>query len=123
MKEVRLPRRAKYEKLNIQEENYGAKFVCRFLWADKNLAWKKYNLYSAFRRKKRSFSVCWDFPIAQMAKNLPECRRSGFNTWVRKILWRRKWQPTPVFLPGESHRQRSLVGYNPWSHKELDMIK
>ena len=34
--------------------------------------------------------------------------------------WRRKWQPTPVFLPGESHGQRILVGYNPWGHKELD---
>ena len=34
--------------------------------------------------------------------------------------WRRKWQPTPVFLPGESHGQRSLVGYSPWGHKELD---
>ena len=34
--------------------------------------------------------------------------------------WRRKWQPTPVFLPGESHGERSLVGYNPWGHKESD---
>ena len=39
---------------------------------------------------------------------------------VRKIPWRRKWQPTPVFLPGKSHGQRSLVGYSPWGHKELD---
>ena len=37
-------------------------------------------------------------------------RRYGFNPWVRKISWRRKWQSTPVFLPGESHGQRSLVG-------------
>ena len=36
---------------------------------------------------------------------------------------RRKWQPIPVFLPGESHGQRSLVGYSPWSHKELDMTE
>ena len=41
----------------------------------------------------------------------------GFNPWVRKISWRRKWQPTPVFLPGKSHGWRSLVGYSPWSHK------
>ena len=47
-------------------------------------------------------------------------RRHGFNPWVRKISWRRKWQPTPVFFPGKSHRQRSLVGYSPWGHKELD---
>ena len=37
------------------------------------------------------------------------------GAWVRKILWRRKWQPSSVFLPGESHGQRSLVGYSPWS--------
>ena len=39
---------------------------------------------------------------------------------VGKIPWRRKWQPTPVFLPGESHGRRNLVGYSPWGHKELD---
>ena len=36
-----------------------------------------------------------------------------FSPWVRKISWRRKWQPTPVFLPGKSHGQRSLAGYSP----------
>jgi len=40
-------------------------------------------------------------------------RRQGFDHWVGKILWRRTWQPTPVFLPGESHGQRSLEGYSP----------
>ena len=39
-----------------------------------------------------------------------QCRRPGFNPWVVKIPWRRKWKPTPVFLPGEFHGQRSLVG-------------
>ena len=48
------------------------------------------------------------------------CRRCEFDPWVRKIPWRRKWQPTPVFLPGESHGQRSLVGYGLWGGKELD---
>ena len=38
-----------------------------------------------------------------------------------KIPWRRKWQPTPVFLPGKSHGQRNLAGYSPWRHKESDM--
>ena len=47
-------------------------------------------------------------------------RRCMFDPWVRKIPWRRKWQPTPVFLPGESHGQRSLPGYSPWGHKESD---
>ena len=40
--------------------------------------------------------------------------RWGFDSWVRKISWRKNWQPTPVFLPGEPHGQRSLVGYSPW---------
>ena len=44
----------------------------------------------------------------------------GFHPWVRKVPWRRAWQPTPVFLPGESHGQRSLTGYSPWGHKESD---
>ena len=41
-----------------------------------------------------------------------QCRRPRFDPWVEKISWRRKWQPIPVFLPGESYRQRSLVGYS-----------
>ena len=48
------------------------------------------------------------------------CRRHGFDPWVRKIPWRKQWLPTPVFLPGESHGQRSLVDYSPWVRKELD---
>ena len=48
-----------------------------------------------------------------------QCRRCEFSPWVGKIRWRRAWQPTPVFLPGEFHGQRSLAGYNPWGHKEL----
>ena len=52
-----------------------------------------------------------------------QCGRPGFNPWVRQIPWRRKWQPTPVFLPGESHGRRSLVGYSPWGRKESDMTE
>ena len=48
------------------------------------------------------------------------CRRHRFDPRVGKILWRRARQPTPVFLPGESHGQRSLVGCSPWGHKESD---
>ena len=47
------------------------------------------------------------------------CRIHGFDPWVRKILWRRKWKPTPVRLPGECHRQKSLAGYTPWGHKRV----
>ena len=68
------------------------------------------------------------FTRAYQVKNLGkeptcQCRRSkrrGFDPWVGKIPWRRKWQPTPVFLPGKSHGQRSLADYNPWGHKESD---
>ena len=49
-----------------------------------------------------------------------KARRRGFSPWVRKILWRRKWLPTPVFLPGKSHRQRSLVGYSLWGYKTVE---
>ena len=49
-----------------------------------------------------------------------QCRR---RVGVGKIPWRRKWQPTPVFLPGKSHGQRSLVGYSPWGCKESDMTE
>ena len=45
---------------------------------------------------------------------------SACNPWVGKIPWRRKWQPTPILLPGKNHGQRSLVGYSPWGHKESD---
>ena len=46
-----------------------------------------------------------------------------FDPWGGKIPWRRAWQPTPVFLPGESHGQRSLEGYGPWGCKELDITE
>ena len=52
-----------------------------------------------------------------------QCGRPGFNPWVGKTPWRRAWQPTPVFLPGESHGQRRLVGYSPWGRKESDMTE
>ena len=52
-----------------------------------------------------------------------QCRRHRFDPQVRKIPWRWEWQPPPVFLPGESHGQRSLVGYGPWGCKELNMTE
>ena len=51
--------------------------------------------------------------VAQIVKNLLQCKRPGFDSWVGKIPWRRAWLPTPVFLAEESHGQRSLVGHNP----------
>ena len=52
-----------------------------------------------------------------------QCGKPGFNPWVRKVPWRRKWQPTPVFLPGEFHEQRSLAVYSSWDYKESDMTE
>ena len=59
------------------------------------------------------------FLVAQMVKRL-QCRRPGFDSWVRKIPWRRKWQSTPALLPGKFHGWRSLIGYSPWGRKESD---
>ena len=65
--------------------------------------------------------------MAQVVRNMHEeyrrLRRCGFHPWGRKIAWRRKWQPIPVFLPGKFHRQRNLEGYSPWGCKESDMIE
>ena len=61
-----------------------------------------------------------DFSGGSVVKN-PPAMQEMFKTLVpslgRKILWRRRWQPTPVFLPGKSHGQSSLVGYSPWGPK------
>ena len=59
--------------------------------------------------------------VTQMVNVCLQCRRPRFNPWVRKIPCRREWQPTPVFLPGESLGQRSLAGYSPWGCKESDL--
>ena len=56
--------------------------------------------------------------VKNLIANAGEVKR--FHPWVGKIPWRREWQPTPVFSPGESHGQRSLLGYSPWDHKESD---
>ena len=66
----------------------------------------------------------WASQVALVVKE-PTCqcrrrKRHGFDPWVGKIPWRRAWQPTPVFLPGESHGQRNLVNYSPWVHEELE---
>ena len=51
--------------------------------------------------------------VIKKKKSAYQCRRHGFNSWIRKIPWRRKWQLAPVFLPGKSHEQKSLAGYSP----------
>ena len=60
---------------------------------------------------KKPPATCW------------RCKRHGFDPSVRKIPWRKKRQSIPLFLPGKSHGQRSLVNYSPWDRRELDMTK
>ena len=74
------------------------------------------------------FTKPYDMPgasrVALVVENPPasaRVMRCGFDPWVGKIPWRRAWQPTAVYLPGESHRQRSLAGYSPEGRKESDM--
>ena len=69
----------------------------------------------------------WNFKrckaVALMIKNLPAVQETKFDPWVGKIPWRRKQLPTPIFLPGEFHGEKSLEGYSPWGCKELDMTE
>ena len=69
----------------------------------------------------RSMGKKWGLPCWFGGKEPTcQCRRCGFDYWVGKTPWRRKWQPTPVFLPEKSHWQRSLAGYSPWGCKGSD---
>ena len=79
--------------------------------------WSPYDGISALIRRAYSKLVAM---VAQMVKRCPQCRRPGFDSWVWKIPWKRKWQSTPALLPGKSHGQRTLIGYSPWGHKESD---
>ena len=73
-----------------------------------------------------AYLLCtWASQVGLVVKNPPaqgrRHKRHRFDPWVGQIPWSRAWQPTLVLLPGESHGQRSLVGYCPWGCKELDM--
>ena len=83
---------------------------------------------------RRYSNFLWAIPsisgaskVALLVKNHAcQCkrdRRDGGSIWVRKIPWRRAWQPTPILLPGESHGRKSLLGYGPWGDKESDVLK
>ena len=61
--------------------------------------------------------------VKNLLSNAGDVRDVGSIPGSGRFPWRRAWQPTPVFLPGEAHGQRSLVGYGPWGHKELDTIE
>ena len=72
---------------------------------------KKFKEWEASRRNIRWYDLVGGFPGGSDGKESTcQCRRRGFDLWVGKIPWRRTWQPTPVFLPGEPHGQRSPAG-------------
>ena len=68
-------------------------------------------------------AMSWSLVCTKRSERIRSRQRFGFDPWVGKIPRRRLWQLTPVFLPGESHRQGSLVGYSAWNHTELDRIE
>ena len=76
------------------------------------------NEQTSYKVWKHPFS--WDYGGANGEESACQCRRHGFDPWVGKIPERKKWQPTPVFLPGEFHGQRSLVSHRPWGCKESE---
>ena len=80
--------------------------------------------HNEFFLRKKEIS---DGPPVGTSGEEPAChardKRCGFDPWVGQIPWRREGQPTPAFLPGESHGLRSLVGYSPWGRKESDTLK
>ena len=73
----------------------------------------------------KSMSMLVASQVMLVVKNLPgsagDVRDAGWIPGLGRFPWRRKWQPTPVFLPRESNGQRSLTGYNPYGCKELDI--
>ena len=80
---------------------------CQSTWAETPLP----SVGGEWVRQLRGGAVCL----------LPQCWKRGFDPWAGKITWRRKWQPTPILLPGKFHGLRSLVGYSPWGCQESDM--
>ena len=94
--------------------------VCVFCTCSKIM---KQNVFS-FLRFILKYTQSRASQVALVVKNLPANAgdmRHGFDPWVGKIPWRRAWQPTPVFSPGEPQGQRSLAGYSPWGRKEPDV--
>ena len=96
----------------------------RLLWQREG---KKTKLNYSIKGRKGKKEICWQrFIHCALVKGSSDGKEStcqchcGFHPWVGKIPWRRAWQPTPAFLPGESHGQRSLEGYSPWGRKESD---
>ena len=73
-------------------------------------------LFHSFMAEKQSSGASL---VAQQQGIRLQCRRHGFNPRVRKISWRRKWQPIPILVPGKFHGQKSLARYSPWGQKTV----
>ena len=99
-------------------------FPANYSSCNSQLPYKEYNDWGKIIVGKILF---WGLPGGTSGKESTcqsrRCKRCRFDPWVGKIPWRRKWLPTPVFLPGESHAQKSLVGHSLWGCKELDMTE
>ena len=82
---------------------------------------KELDMTERLSTHKQHGLLCTQLPRGLSGKESAcQHRRHRFYHWVGKIPWGRKWHPTPVFLPGESHGQRSLAGYSPWGRKVSD---
>ena len=77
-------------------------------------------LYSIYSIQQRSAELLKNKTCLRWKRTCLQCRRPGFDPWVEKIPGEGNGKPTPIFLPGESHGQRSLAGYSPWGLKESD---
>ena len=76
-------------------------------------------LYTTQFHFYNTLKISKGFPGGSVVKNLPANEGDVGSILSRKILWRRKWQPAPVLMPGKSHGQRSVAGYSRWSHKKI----
>ena len=84
----------------------------------KNTSSEYFNLSSLYMLSFATSSL-----VAQMVKHLPTMRETGVLSLGWEDPLEKEWQPTPLFLPGKSHGQRTLVDYSPWDHKESDMTE
>ena len=98
-------------------------FVATCICTARNISWYESEKSTQTLQFCIHYTQVWAPQVAHGKESACQCRRCRFHPWVGKIPWRRKWQPTPVFLPGKFHGLRSLVGYSPWGRKETDMTE
>ena len=115
--------------LNIPTYEHGVSFhlfVFSLIHFSNGLPSSGYKAFISLVKFILSIVLFGNFPVALVIKNLPanagDISRQGCDPWVVRIPWRRKWQPTSVFLPGESHGQRGLADYSPSGHKESEWL-